>query len=45
MERLLEIEMKVIEEVEPLTEVFMSILSGKYKMIFHVHKEDGLFLV
>jgi imidazolonepropionase-like amidohydrolase len=45
MQRLLEIEKKVIEEVEPLTEVFMDILSGKYKMMFHVHKEDDVMIL
>jgi imidazolonepropionase-like amidohydrolase len=45
MQRLLEIEKKVIEEVEPLTEVFMNILSGKYKMMFHVHKEDDVMIL
>ncbi|HEY6886049.1 MAG TPA: amidohydrolase family protein [Nitrososphaeraceae archaeon] len=45
MQRLLEIEKKVIEEVEPLTEVFMDILSGKYKVMFHVHKEDDVMIL
>src|ERR687887_2194447 len=45
MQKLLEIEKKVIEEVEPLTEVFMDILSGKYKMMVHVHKEDDVMIL
>ena len=34
---------KILEEIEPLTEVFMDILSGKYKMMIHLHKEDDLY--
>ena len=32
MQKLLKINKKVIDEVEPLTEVFVDILSGKYKI-------------
>lgn len=45
MQRLLETEKKIIDEVEPLTEVFMDILSNKYKIMFHVHKEDDVMLL
>jgi imidazolonepropionase-like amidohydrolase len=38
MQRLIQTEKKVIDEVEPITEVFMDILLGKYKMMVHVHK-------
>ncbi|MHB1492525.1 MAG: amidohydrolase family protein [Thermoplasmataceae archaeon] len=31
---------KDIDEIEPLTEVFMDILRGKYKLMVHTHKED-----
>lgn len=33
------------DEVEPLTEVFIDILSGKYKMMVHVHKEDDVIVL
>jgi imidazolonepropionase-like amidohydrolase len=45
MERLIQIEKKVIDEVEPITEVFMDILSGKHKMMVHVHKEDDVMVL
>jgi imidazolonepropionase-like amidohydrolase len=45
MQRLVQTEKKVIDEAEPLTEVFMDILSGKYKMMFHVHKEDDIMIL
>jgi imidazolonepropionase-like amidohydrolase len=45
MQILLETEKKVIDEVEPITEVFMDILSGKYKMMVHVHKEDDVMVL
>ncbi|MGC8514615.1 MAG: amidohydrolase family protein [Thermoplasmata archaeon] len=35
---------KLPEEMEPLTEVFMDILSGKYKLMIHLHKEDDLYI-
>src|SRR5215203_908863 len=34
MQKLVQTEKKVIDEAEPITEVFMDILSGKYKMMF-----------
>jgi imidazolonepropionase-like amidohydrolase len=37
MQALLQKEKKVIDEVEPITEIFMDILSGRFKMMFHVH--------
>ena len=42
MQRLVQAEKKVIDEVEPLTEVSMDILSAKYQMMVHVHKEDDV---
>jgi imidazolonepropionase-like amidohydrolase len=45
MERLIQTEKKVIDEVEPITEVFMDILSGKHKMMVHVHKEDDVMVL
>jgi imidazolonepropionase-like amidohydrolase len=45
MQKLLQTKKKVIDETEPITEVFMDILSGKYKMMFHVHKEDGVMVL
>lgn len=45
MKRLLEKEKKLPEEVEPLTEIFMDILSGKYKMMVHLHKEDDAMVL
>jgi hypothetical protein len=38
--KLVEIEKKVAAEIEPLTEVFIDILSNKFKMMVHLHKED-----
>jgi imidazolonepropionase-like amidohydrolase len=43
--RLLEKEKKLPEEVEPLTEIFMDILGGKYKMMVHLHKEDDAMVL
>jgi hypothetical protein len=46
MQRLIQTEKKVIDEVDPITEVFMDILLGKYKMMVHVHKEyDTMVLI
>jgi imidazolonepropionase-like amidohydrolase len=45
MQHLLQIEKKVAEEVDPLTEVFMDILSNKYKMMVHLHKEDDAIVL
>lgn len=45
MQKLLETEKKVIEEVEPLTELFMDILSNRFKMMVHVHKEDDIMVL
>ncbi|PSO06392.1 imidazolonepropionase [Candidatus Marsarchaeota G2 archaeon BE_D] len=45
MRRLIEKEKKLPEEVEPLTEIFMDILSGKYKMMVHLHKEDDAMVL
>jgi imidazolonepropionase-like amidohydrolase len=45
MQRLLQKEKKVTDEVEPLTEVFMDILSNKYKMMVHLHKEDDAMVL
>jgi imidazolonepropionase-like amidohydrolase len=38
-------EKKVTDEVDPLTEVFMDILSNKYKMMVHLHKEDDAMVL
>lgn len=38
-------EKKAIDEVEPITEVFTDILSGKFKVMFHVHKEDDVMIL
>ena len=45
MQALLQKEKKVVDEVEPITEVFMDILSGRFKMMFHVHKEDDIMVL
>lgn len=45
IQKLLETEKKVIDEVEPLTELFMDILSNKLKMMVHVHKEDDIMVL
>src|SRR5919109_2848740 len=45
MKNLLETEKKVIDEVEPLTELFMDILSNKLKLMIHVHKEDDIMVL
>ncbi|MEM0120496.1 MAG: amidohydrolase family protein [Thermoprotei archaeon] len=43
--KLIEKEKKLPEELEPLTEIFMDILSGKYKMMVHLHKEDDAMIL
>jgi imidazolonepropionase-like amidohydrolase len=45
MQELLQKEKKIIDEVDPLTEVLMDILSGRFKMMFHVHKEDDIMIL
>lgn len=45
MQHLIQMEKKVTDEVEPLTEVFMDILSNKYKMMVHLHKEDDAMVL
>jgi imidazolonepropionase-like amidohydrolase len=45
LQKLLETEKKVIDEVEPLTELFMDILSKRLKMMVHVHKEDDIMVL
>jgi imidazolonepropionase-like amidohydrolase len=45
MQGLLQKEKKVIDEVDPLTEVLMDVLSGRFKMMFHVHKEDDIMIL
>jgi imidazolonepropionase-like amidohydrolase len=45
LQKLLETEKKVIDEVEPLTELFMDILSKRLKMTVHVHKEDDIMVL
>ncbi|AKA48985.1 imidazolonepropionase [uncultured archaeon] len=36
---------KLPEEIEPVDEVFMDILSGKLKMMVHLHREDDAFVL
>jgi imidazolonepropionase-like amidohydrolase len=43
--QLVEMEKKVPAEIEPLTEVFMDILSNKFKMMVHLHKEDDAMIL
>ncbi len=38
--KFLELEKKVPAEIEPLIEVLIDILSNKFKMMVHLHKED-----
>ena len=45
MQKLIQTEKKVIDEVDPLTELFMDILSNKLKMMIHVHKEDDIMVL
>ena len=45
MQHLIQMEKKVTDEVEPLTEIFMDILSKKYKMMVHLHKEDDAMVL
>lgn len=45
MQKLIEKGNKVIDEVEPQTELFMDILSNKLKMMVHVHKEDDIMVL
>jgi imidazolonepropionase-like amidohydrolase len=40
IQNLLRIEKKVIDEIDPTTELFIDILSNKYKLMVHLHKED-----
>ena len=44
-QRLLQIGKKTTDEIEPLTEIFMDILSNKYKMMVHLHKEDDVMIL
>ncbi len=44
--KLLEMEKKVVAEMEPVTEVFIDILSNKFKMMMvHLHKEDDAIVL
>jgi imidazolonepropionase-like amidohydrolase len=45
IQKLIEKGKKVIDEVEPQTELFMDILSNKLKMMVHVHKEDDIMVL
>lgn len=40
MQNLLKSEKKVIDEIDPTTELFIDILSNKHKLMVHLHKED-----
>jgi len=44
MQRILDTGKKIIE-VEPLTEVFIDILSNKNKLMVHLHKEDDVMVL
>jgi imidazolonepropionase-like amidohydrolase len=43
--KLVELQKKAPEEIELLTEVFMDILSNKFKMMVHLHKEDDAMVL
>jgi imidazolonepropionase-like amidohydrolase len=43
--KLVKMKKKVTEELEPLTEIFIDILSGKNKLMVHVHKEDDIMIL
>lgn len=45
MQKLLKLNKKVMDEVEPLTEVFMSILFKQLQMLFHVPTEDDIMIL
>jgi len=45
MQHLIQMEKKVTDEVDPLTEMFMDILSNKHKMMVHLHKEDDAMVL
>ncbi|QRF75820.1 dihydroorotase [Thermoplasmatales archaeon] len=34
---------KIPDEIEPIVDVFMNILQGKYRLMVHLHKEDDAF--
>jgi imidazolonepropionase-like amidohydrolase len=36
---------KDVDEVDPITEVFIDILSKKFKILAHLHKEDDAMLL
>ena len=36
---------KDVDEIDPVTEVFMDIVSRKYKVMAHLHKEDDAMLL
>jgi len=40
MQNLLKNEKKVIDEIDPTTELFIDMLSNKYKLMIHLQKED-----
>ncbi len=42
---LLEKKKKELEEIEPLTEIFIEILRGKLPLMVHVHKEDDIIVL
>jgi imidazolonepropionase-like amidohydrolase len=44
-QNLIDRDKKDIDEVDPVTEVFMDILSKKYKVMAHLHKEDDAILL
>jgi transposase len=44
-QRLVDKSKKDIDEIDPLTEVFMHIISKKYKVMMHIHREDDAVLL
>lgn len=45
MSKLINEKEKKIEEVEPITEIFINILNKKNKLMVHVHKEDDIMIL
>jgi imidazolonepropionase-like amidohydrolase len=43
--KLVQLENKIPAEIEPLTELFIDILSNKFKMMVHLHKEDDAMVL
>ena len=43
--KLIETNKKSLEEIEPITEIFLDILNKKNKLMVHVHKEDDIMIL